>query len=71
VTRNKHTPAEKAQAAVDVLQRRLDRHGVDKRLKQQQRDVTSQCEVIEKRLAYAKASPDLAQVAIPAQPVPS
>lgn len=59
-TRTAKTPANRAQEAVDVLQRRLDRltaqRGV---LEDQLRNVALDELTIQKRLEYAQASPDL------------
>ena len=59
-TRHSKTPAQRAQETVDILHRRLLKIAAQKiALEHQTDDITLQFDVTQKRLDYAKASPDL------------
>lgn len=60
--RTLRTPAERAQEAVDVLERRLAKIRTAKdALEKQVRDLATEERAIHKRLDYALANPDLPQ----------
>lgn len=62
MTRQTTTPTERAQAAVDVLERRLKKLRSKKDdLAKETSTVNDEISTVEKRLAYAQQSPDLAQ----------
>lgn len=61
MARAKTTPAARAQAAVDVLTRRLERLTARKaQFEREARDLDPQIQAAEQRLAYAREHPDLA-----------
>lgn len=62
MARNLRSDKDKAQQVVDVLQRRVNKLcATVKDAEQQRKDAEAALAVEEKRLAHAKASPDLAQ----------
>ena len=59
-TRKSHTPAERAQEQVDILQRRLVRITTQRTtLEKQAVILASEVAAVQARLTYAEASPDL------------
>jgi hypothetical protein len=65
-TRHTKSPAQRAQETVDILQRRQVKIATQKAaLEQHARDLAIVLDIVQKRLTYAEASPDLPAKTLP------